>query len=119
MRAISCKRNPYRISSFGWSHFRSDKEIPSEIDIDYRLKRVYWGRGYATEGARALVAQGFGAWAEDRVVGYALAANAASRRVLEKAGLKLEQEFAYGQDVLPGWSLERRWGVKYGLDKNE
>lgn len=103
----------------GWFHFRPDKETPSEIDIGYRLKRSHWGCGYATEGARALVAQAFGAWGEERVVGYALAANAASRRVLEKAGLKLEKEFAYGQDVLPGWSLERRWGVKYGLDRDD
>ena len=65
------------------------------------------------------MAQGFGAWGEERVVGYALAANIASRRVLEKAGLKLEKEFAYGQYVLPGWSLKRRWGVKYGLDKSD
>jgi ribosomal-protein-alanine N-acetyltransferase len=103
----------------GWFHFRPDKETLSEIDIGYRLKRSCWGCGYATEGARALVAQGFGAWGEDRVGGYALAANAASRRVLEKAGLTLEKEFAYGQDVLPGWSLERRWGVKYALDKSD
>jgi ribosomal-protein-alanine N-acetyltransferase len=102
----------------GWFHFRPDKETPSEIDMGYRLKRRHWGRGLATEGACALVAQGFGAWGEERVVGYALAANTASRRVLEKAGLKLEKEFAYGQDVLPGWSLKRRWGVKYGLGKS-
>jgi len=103
----------------GWFHFRPDKEEPTEIDIGYRLKRSSWGRGYATEGTRALVAQAFGAWKEDCVVGYALAANTASRRVLEKAGLKLEKEFAYGQEVLPGWELERRWGVKYALDKGD
>ncbi len=103
----------------GWFHFRPDKETPAEIDIGYRLKRAYWGRGYATEGTRGLVAQAFGAWSETCVIGYALAANAASRRVLEKAGLKLEKEFAYGQDVLPGWALKERWAAKYALHKKE
>ena len=101
----------------GWFHFRPDREDPTEIDLGYRLMRRYWGRGLVTEGARGLVAQGFGVWGVERVVGYALEANKASCRVLEKAGLKREWEFSYSAAVLPDFAPQDRWAVKYALDR--
>jgi RimJ/RimL family protein N-acetyltransferase len=63
------------------------------VMLGYRLQCREWGRGYATEGARALVAYAFrmraaaGAAPVDRIVATAMAVNAGSRRVMEKAGL--------------------------------
>ena len=53
----------------------------------YRLLPQFWGRGYATEGARALVAKAFTDLGADRVVATTMTVNVGSRRVLEKAGL--------------------------------
>ncbi len=58
-----------------------------EADLGYRLRRPAWGKGYATEGARALIHKGFTELGVGRVVAETVAANAASRRVMEKAGL--------------------------------
>jgi RimJ/RimL family protein N-acetyltransferase len=58
-----------------------------EMEIGYRLKRAAWGRGLATEGAAALVADALADPTVPRVVGCALVTNAASCRVLEKVGL--------------------------------
>jgi RimJ/RimL family protein N-acetyltransferase len=54
--------------------------------LGYRLRRSAWGRGYATEGARALVRRAFTDLGVSRVVATTMAVNNRSRRVLEKAG---------------------------------
>jgi RimJ/RimL family protein N-acetyltransferase len=56
-------------------------------EIGYRLRRSAWGRGYATEGARALVRQAFTELGVREVVATTMAVNARSRAVLERAGL--------------------------------
>src|SRR5947209_2713450 len=44
----------------GWFHFRPpDGHAPDDVELGYRLRRAAWGKGYATEGARALIARGF------------------------------------------------------------
>lgn len=45
----------------GWFQFRPRKNEPpdGEIELGYRLRRSAWGKGYATEGARALIRKGF------------------------------------------------------------
>lgn len=57
-------------------------------EIGYRLRRRDWGRGYATEGARALVRRAFTELGLDEVVATTMAVNARSRAVMEKAGLR-------------------------------
>jgi RimJ/RimL family protein N-acetyltransferase len=59
-----------------------------EIEVGYRLAPNAWGRGYATEGARAVVRYGFADLGLDRIIGLTHPDNAASQRVLQKAGLK-------------------------------
>jgi len=97
----------------GWFHLRPDKMQPDEMELGYRLKRSIWGRGLATEGSRALVEKAFGPWGYRKVCARTLVVNLASRRVMEKAGLRFEHEFLWGLDVLPGWSEDERRGVKY------
>jgi RimJ/RimL family protein N-acetyltransferase len=57
-------------------------------EIGYRLRRSAWGRGYATEGARALVRRAFTELAVDEIVATTMAVNARSRAVMERAGLR-------------------------------
>jgi RimJ/RimL family protein N-acetyltransferase len=65
------------------------------VELGYKFKRAVWGRGLATEGARALVRRGFTVRDVERVVATALAANVASRRVMEKCGLARVEDFDY------------------------
>jgi len=97
----------------GWFHLRPDKISPDEMELGYRLKRRVWGRGLATEGARALLERAFTDWGYAKVCARTLAGNFASRRVMEKAGLGFECEFFYGQEVLPGWPESERRAIKY------
>ena len=96
----------------GWFFFRPvvhalyfDPALANENDVEigYRLRKAAWGKGYATEGSKALIFKGFSQLGTQRVVAVALAANTASIRVLEKAGLKLENRFVYeghGQEIV-------------------
>ena len=59
-----------------------------EVEVGYRLAKPAWGRGLATEGARALVRYGMFELGLARVVGLTHAENDPSKRVLMKAGLE-------------------------------
>jgi RimJ/RimL family protein N-acetyltransferase len=73
----------------GWFHFRPPPgHDPHEVELGYRLRKSAWGKGYATEGSRALIANGFSVLGVRRVFAFTMVVNAASRRVMEKAGLK-------------------------------
>jgi RimJ/RimL family protein N-acetyltransferase len=95
----------------GWFHFRPARDNPEDIDLGYRLLPSARGKGYATEGSLALIRKGFTELGTQRVVASALAANGASIRVMEKAGLRLEKKYIY-----EGNSQE---AVKYVLRKED
>jgi RimJ/RimL family protein N-acetyltransferase len=63
-------------------------ESGPEIEVGYRFLKEHWGHGYATEAAEASIAFGFDELGLDRIVAVALESNVASRRVLEKCGLR-------------------------------
>jgi RimJ/RimL family protein N-acetyltransferase len=77
----------------GWLSFRPGEGAPSEVVLGYRFRRNAWGKGYATEGARALVRMGFSELGVQRVVAAAYEDNLASRRVMQKLGMTLVREF--------------------------
>ena len=60
----------------------------TDIEVGYRLLPEVWGRGFATEGAKALVDYGFDDLDLDRIIGVTHPGNKASQRVLMKAGLE-------------------------------
>jgi ribosomal-protein-alanine N-acetyltransferase len=61
-----------------------------EGDIGYELDPAYWGQGYATEAARAMLQFGFTRFHLHRIWSWCIADNAASARVLEKLGMRQE-----------------------------
>jgi RimJ/RimL family protein N-acetyltransferase len=101
----------------GWFHLRPPKgAAPDEPELGYRLHRAAWGKGYGTEGARALIERAFTELGARRVVASTYEENIGSRRVMEKAGMRLvrtfrptpEQLAAHGttQDLWPGEDVE-------------
>ncbi len=80
-----------------------------ENEVGYRLIPSAWGRGYATEISRALVQHGFDTLGLDLIVGITFPGNEASRRVLEKSGLKYAGERTYEQckSIVPELSYFR------------
>ncbi len=62
-------------------------------ELGYWIGVPYWGRGYCTEAARAVVAYGFEALGLNRITAHHFAVNPASGRVLEKIGMTREGFF--------------------------
>ncbi|MFD4840486.1 GNAT family N-acetyltransferase [Achromobacter sp. NPDC058515] len=58
------------------------------IELAYALHPGCWGKGFAPEISRALIALGFRLLPVEVLAAVALRSNAASRRVLEKVGLR-------------------------------
>jgi RimJ/RimL family protein N-acetyltransferase len=54
----------------------------------FELHPAWWGRGLATEGARAALRVGFEEHGLPRIISVTAASNTAARRVMEKAGLR-------------------------------
>ena len=63
-----------------------------EVELGYRLGKAHWGKGYASEIARASAAHGFGALGLEALVAVCYAENLASRRVLIKTGFEEDGE---------------------------
>jgi RimJ/RimL family protein N-acetyltransferase len=58
-----------------------------EVEVGYHFGRFAWGNGYATEVTRGAIQHGFEILNLDQICGVVFPENAASRRVLEKAGM--------------------------------
>jgi len=72
-------------------------------ELGYRLYPAFWGRGFATEGARALIESAFRRLPLDRIVATVMADNTGSWRVLEKCGMRRVRTFYYPDaDLMPG-----------------
>lgn len=64
-----------------------------EPEIGWWLARRYWGRGLATEAAQIALHDAFERLEFNRIISVARTTNEASKRIMEKLGLKLESEF--------------------------
>jgi RimJ/RimL family protein N-acetyltransferase len=74
------------IGQAGLFHIGFDDTNP-EIEIAYRLHKKFWGKGYATELAKALIKWGFQHLSVNKLIAAADPENIASQKVLQKAGL--------------------------------
>jgi RimJ/RimL family protein N-acetyltransferase len=61
------------------------------VEIGWRLRREFWGHGYATEGARAVLRWAFQDRNLDRLISIRHVDNIASGRVMAKLGFTLER----------------------------
>lgn len=79
----------------GWFHLRPSVVDPKMLELGYRLKRMTWGRGIATEGSRAILRYAFEELGEAAVDACAVPANVASTRVMVKCGMKRVGAFTH------------------------
>ncbi|MFI6604683.1 GNAT family N-acetyltransferase [Nonomuraea sp. NPDC050536] len=75
----------------GWAGLAVPEFLPEvmpAVEIGWRLGREHWGRGYATEAAREVLAFGFGKLGLAEIVSIAHVDNQASLRVMAKLGMR-------------------------------
>ena len=76
------------------------------VEIGWRLASAHWGRGYATEAARAALEFGFESVDLQEIVSFAPAANRPSLAVMERLGMTPAGDFEH-PDIPPGHALRR------------
>jgi RimJ/RimL family protein N-acetyltransferase len=86
----------------GWVLLIPDHGTGPDVEIGWRLVRSAWGRGIASEAARALVTHAFDTVRLPRVIADIAAENHASLRVAQKLGMKW-----VGSDTSDGMRYER------------
>jgi [ribosomal protein S5]-alanine N-acetyltransferase len=74
---------------YGGVGLRIEREH-SRAELGYWIGLPYWGKGYATEAAKALVQYGFEILGLHRIFACHFARNSASARVLQKVGMRHE-----------------------------
>lgn len=85
----------------GWIHFLTREGMANDMaELGYRLRKQFWKHGFATEASRAMLAKGFEEWGVNEVIAKALAANAASIRVMAKCGMCYKETWFLGLEKI-------------------
>jgi RimJ/RimL family protein N-acetyltransferase len=92
----------------GLKHQDFDQPFAPCFELGWFLGKPHWGQGYASEGARACIAHGFGALGLDEIVSFTVPANVRSRRVMESLGMRRDPADDFAHPALPpGHRLSR------------
>ena len=102
----------------GLSRPKIEAHFTPAIEIGWRLAKAHWGKGYATEGARAALKFGFDEVGADEIVSMASILNRPSLAVMERIGMNRDpvDDFQYPSDAL---SPELRPCALYRLRRSD
>lgn len=85
------------------------------VEVGWRLARAHWGRGYATEGARACLRFGFQELRLPEIVSFTAVQNTRSQAVMQRLGMRRDPADDFDHPKLPpGHRLARH--VLYRLN---
>ncbi|WP_421722883.1 GNAT family N-acetyltransferase [Bauldia sp.] len=88
------------------------------VEIGWRLARPFWGKGYATEGARATIALAFDDLGMESLVSFTTVENRRSRAVMERLGMRRDPSEDFDHPRIPvGHPLARH--VLYRLSEKD
>jgi [ribosomal protein S5]-alanine N-acetyltransferase len=90
----------------GWCGLKYISQL-NEIDLGYRFFEHHWGKGYATESAKAVLTYGFETLKLDEVVARAAIENINSVNVLKKIGMRFEKEDEEHGDRIYKYRLQK------------
>jgi len=84
-------------------------EIDGEtiVGIGFDFRRSFWGNGYATEAARAVLEYGFTEFGFDMISGWIDPNNGPSQRVAERIGMAVERYVIRGKKRYALYSIKR------------
>ncbi|MEW9836675.1 GNAT family N-acetyltransferase [Mesorhizobium marinum] len=74
---------------------------PGSIEIGWRLAPEFWGKGYVTEAAEALLAFGFQTLGLDEVISFAVHDNVRSLAVMERLGMRRDPSGDFDHPLVP------------------
>jgi RimJ/RimL family protein N-acetyltransferase len=103
----------------GWFCLRPESQGPrEEAELGYRLRQAAWGKGYATEGSRALIVKAFTELGIHTVFADTMTLNQRSRNVMEKADMTFTEKLPTPDDMMMVEGAELG-GVRYQITKEQ
>jgi ribosomal-protein-alanine N-acetyltransferase len=82
-------------------------EDTGEIEVGYSIIKKYWGLGIGTEAAQGWMEYGFNKMGLERIVAVAVVGNTASRRIMEKLGMKFEKDEVHYDEVCSFYGISK------------
>lgn len=89
------------IGFIGLNYTDWESSFTPAVEVGWRLGSQYWGKGYATEGAKACLYYGFKKCCLKEVISFTVPANLRSIGVMEKIGLKRDLNADFVHPKLP------------------
>ncbi len=109
--SVILKENGEVIGDCGLETDKIDGETVVGIGFDFR--RSYWGKGYATEAALAVLKYGFTKFEFDRISAWIDPENTPSQRVAERIGMTVERYVTRGGKKYALYSIKRKdWKIE-------
>lgn len=99
--AAEVKENHHLIGFIGLNYTDWESKFTPAVEVGWRLGSEYWGKGYATEGAKAALKYGFEEIGLNEIISFAVPENIRSIKVMEKLGLIRDFENDFNHPKLP------------------
>lgn len=91
----------------GWIFLIPYDTIDSKVEIGWRLNKISWGKGYATEAAHIILKHAFTVFKTNCLVADIHSKNSASVRVAEKIGLTFFTDCMIDNNIYKSYRLTR------------
>lgn len=99
-------------------YFKAPFTIKPAVEIGWRLATPYWGKGYATEGAKASLRYGFEVLNLEEIVAFTVPGNSRSQNVMKKIGMHRDPKDDFDHPKVPiGHPMKRH--VLYRITQAE
>lgn len=99
--AAELKETSDLIGFIGLNYFDYPVHFSPAVEIGWRLSSSFWGKGYATEGARKVIEFGFHQCHLQEIVAFTVPKNIRSQRVMEKIGMVQDMNGDFFHPKLP------------------
>jgi RimJ/RimL family protein N-acetyltransferase len=116
--AVSIPNEADFIGFIGLAKTTFDAHFTPAVEVGWRIAFPYWGKGYATEGAKAALEYGFEMLNLSEIVSFTAVQNTRSRRIMEKIGMHHDPKEDWDHPkITEGHPLRRH--VLYRISKQE
>lgn len=115
--AVVLKENDEFIGFTGLLTATFEAPFTPAVEIGWRLASSHWGKGYATEAAKAVLDYAFNTLKLNEVVSFTTVNNTPSRRVMEKIGLTHNPDDDFIHQAIPEEYAELKPHVLYRLKR--
>ncbi|WP_176085813.1 GNAT family N-acetyltransferase [Martelella sp. HB161492] len=118
--ALELKRDGAPIGFCGLNdRYSAPVEPAGTYEIGWRLAARYWGKGYASEAARALMTLGFETHSQQQIVAFAVAGNHRSTAVMERLGMKRDVAADFDHPAVPDSHPQLKRHVLYRIFRED